>query len=100
MANYIENDRGEMVIAVGAPGSIERAKVQWPELIRKLDSLFCFASGYELPGKSIDDAVTMISSAGVTTKAEKLAVLNASLYVNEGPGTVAELVRGTLRPSS
>ncbi len=36
MANHIVNDRGETVLAVGAPGSIERLKVEHPKLISEL----------------------------------------------------------------
>lgn len=31
--NRIKNDRGEWVVAVGSPGSIERIKCQYPMLI-------------------------------------------------------------------
>lgn len=34
--NTITNDFGKAVLAVGAPGSIERVKVQYPKAIRDL----------------------------------------------------------------
>lgn len=34
--NYIENDKNESVIAVGAPGSIARVTVQYPKLLEKM----------------------------------------------------------------
>lgn len=37
MANHIINDQGETVVAVGAPGSIERLKAEYPLLISGLN---------------------------------------------------------------
>jgi hypothetical protein len=37
--NHVLNDRGETVIAVGAPGSVERARCEYPHLIEDLDVL-------------------------------------------------------------
>lgn len=34
----IKNDRCETVLAIGAPGSIERVKVQYPSLIQKIQN--------------------------------------------------------------
>ena len=34
--NYITNDKGESVIAVGAPGSIARVKAKYPALIYRV----------------------------------------------------------------
>lgn len=38
--SHIYNDRNERVIAVGAPGSVERAKCEWPSLIGRLRRSF------------------------------------------------------------
>ncbi len=40
MANYIENDHGVMVPAVGAPGSIARMRAQYPKFINSLSGLY------------------------------------------------------------
>lgn len=37
--NYTKNDKGEDVIAIGAPGSLARAKVEFPALIEELNAL-------------------------------------------------------------
>lgn len=38
--NHIYNDKNELVIAVGAPGSVERARCEWPALIARLRRSF------------------------------------------------------------
>ena len=40
MSDHILNDRNELVLAVGAPGSIERAKCEHPALIERLRRSF------------------------------------------------------------
>ena len=40
MVNHLVNDKGETAIAVGAPGSVERARVEWPALIEYLDNAY------------------------------------------------------------
>ena len=34
--NKVQNDRQEWVVAVGAPGSIERVKIERPEMINSI----------------------------------------------------------------
>ena len=38
--NTTMNDKGERVTAIGAPGSIERVKVEWPALICKIKNVY------------------------------------------------------------
>lgn len=38
--NTVTNDKGETVLAVGAPGSLERVKVEWPALINKIKNVY------------------------------------------------------------
>jgi len=90
--NHVVNDKGEMVIAIGAPGSIERAKVQWPALIERLNRLY--ASAYESYGKAVDEAYQMIRDAGVKGRMETDSILLASDYRNESEGSVLSLTRG------
>lgn len=40
MSNHILNDRNQTVLAVGAPGSVERAKCEHPALIERLRKSF------------------------------------------------------------
>jgi hypothetical protein len=96
MANYVENDRGEMVVAVGAPGSLERVKVEWPSLIERLDNLWCNAQAYKSPGDRVDEALEMMLAAGITSPIEKCSLLEASLYRHAGPGSVTALVKSHL----
>lgn len=49
--NKIKNDRGEIVCAVGAEGSIARIKCQYPNALKRVDELF-FAGSYSSLGKS------------------------------------------------
>ena len=44
MANMIKNDLGETVWAVGAPGSIERIKCEYPNLIEHLNGVHLIGS--------------------------------------------------------
>lgn len=91
MANYIQNDRGESVIAVGAPGSLERVKVQYPELIREIDNLYFTL--YDCPGKGVDAAIQHIRDNGIRNYMETDNILLASCYRNEkGTGSVTDLV--------
>lgn len=91
--NHVVNDKGETVISIGAPGSIERAKIQWPALIENLNRLY--SSAYESYGKAIDDAYQMIRDAGVKGRMETDSILMASDYRNESNnGSVFSLTRG------
>lgn len=40
MANYVTNDRGIKVVAVGMPGSVARMKCEHPQFIDHLSSLY------------------------------------------------------------
>jgi hypothetical protein len=62
MVNYLTNDRGETVIAVGAPGSVERARVEWPAIIEYLDN-GCFD-----PGVSYEDLKIIIMFSTVSER--------------------------------
>lgn len=72
--NYIKNDKGEMVIAVGAPGSLARLRCQYPKLRERVNVLWMgqaspetareecmgtgiFDSGYRL---SFDEAMRFV----------------------------------------
>lgn len=89
--NHVVNDKGETVIAIGAPGSVARAKVQWPALIENLNRLY--ASAYESHGRAVDEAIEMIRAAGVKGRMETDSILMASDYSNETPGSITSLVR-------
>ena len=76
--NYIKNDYDQWVIAEGAENSVARAKVQYPKLIDRLDSLYFQA--YDCYGKSVDEAIEMIRAAGITNYYETDAILENTFY--------------------
>lgn len=77
--NHVKNDRGEIVIAIGAPASIARVKVEYPELINQLNSIFSF----DLPRRAIDEAIEAIRAKGITSYLETNSLLKASHYGKE-----------------
>ena len=88
--NHVTDDYGRSVVAVGAPGGIERVKVERPKLIERLNSLY-FQS-YGSPGRAVDEAVDMIRAAGIRSELETVSLLKASHYGEERPGSVTDLV--------
>lgn len=61
--NHVINDYGQDVIAIGAPGSEARVKVQYPKLIKEVTDLY-FKS-YDCIGHCIDEAIEMIREHGI-----------------------------------
>ena len=90
MANHVQNDRGEWVIAVGAPGSMERVRVERPSLIERLNNLYLQSDG--CCGRCVDEAIEMIRSEGIRSEMETRSLLSVSLYGEEPEGSVAKLV--------
>jgi hypothetical protein len=90
--NYITNDRNEPVIAIGAPGSVARARVEWPALIDRLNGLYSRALEYRLPGCAVDETVLMIRTAGVTSEMETSSILQVSDYGQEPQGSVPAII--------
>jgi len=86
--NYILNDYGVSVVAVGAPGSVERIKTERPKLIGRLNALYYQA--YESYGKAVDEAVEMIRAEGITSSLETRLLLNVSRYGDEPAGSVTD----------
>ena len=81
--NSIKNDKGEMVTAIGAPGSIERVKVKWPALIEKLNTIYKDALGHEYSHVwFLNEAIEMIRNAGIKSSLETSSILSATLYGN------------------
>lgn len=67
------NDRGQRVIAVGAPGSRERVKCEYPQLVEELTAL-------RLRGQSTETCMRHIRTAGVRGMLEYEALLAAAGY--------------------
>ncbi len=70
--NFVMNDQGDFVVAIGAPGSVERARIEFPGLIQKLDS-------YYSEGLPLDKALNVIRDAGARG-IEIQSVLTLSMY--------------------
>jgi len=88
--NYTENDRGEMVIAEGSPGSEKRMSVESPALIQRLNDLWMARHGS--PGRGVDEAIEMIRKAGIQGALETSSLLACSYYGKERKGSVTDLV--------
>lgn len=73
MTNYIPSDNGNMVLAEGTPGSVTRARVQYPSLIEKLKAL-------RRNGSNEIDAHFVCASSGVNNTTERNAVIAASSF--------------------
>jgi hypothetical protein len=83
--NYVKNDKGETVIAIGAPGSIERVKVEYPGLIEDINEFLsntkkdeAFPEASNKGNREI--VLEMIKESGITTPLETSSVLEASNF--------------------
>jgi hypothetical protein len=88
--NHVINDRGETVIAVGAPGSLARARCERPGLIEQLGVM---RGSEEIEGKlgAADSCVvlaTRLHGEGIISPLESSAVLTAAGYAE---GSIAEV---------
>lgn len=81
--NHITNDRGETVIAVGAPASVARVQVERPRLIERLNSIFF--QECDSPARALDEAIEAIRAEGIKSPLETSSLLKASHF-----GKVAE----------
>ena len=92
MANYVTNDRGEDVVAVGQDSSIERARAAWPALIETINVLHRRSEGE--PGRCVDKAIDLVRAVGVQDSVLTRAIIAASEYRNERQGSVTHLALG------
>lgn len=72
MSNHVMNDRNELVLAVGAPGSVARALVEWPALIAKLRRAQAMRS------LNPQTAARMFGTAKVVLIVERVTILQAA----------------------
>lgn len=75
--NKVRNDRGEWVTAIGAPGSLERIKVERPVLIAKIRH---YAAQLQAAGVSpMTEGLmrTIANAEGVNAEIEVRALLRA-----------------------
>jgi hypothetical protein len=73
LVNHVTNDKGVSVIAVGAPGSLARVKVEYPRLIERLNALYNGEA-------KLDVAIEEIRSKGITSELETNSLIEASHY--------------------
>lgn len=73
--NYVVNDRGDLVPAIGAPASIERMVVERPALIQKVNTM-----------ENVALALTLIKASGVSCTLEAESILMASKHRHEIEG--------------
>jgi len=77
MANHLINDQCEAVVAVGAPGSIERARCEWPALIQKIKSM-------QTEGKlSRNSASNLFNRRKIVLISDRVVILQASGFPEE-----------------
>ena len=92
MANHIIDDYGRDQIAVGAPGSLARAQVQFPKLISRISGLHMEAFSYKI--NCDDDIIRSMIDAGVEGKLEAESVIDAvvSQLSDDFPGDKMERI--------
>lgn len=83
--NHITDDYGRDTIAVGAEGSLERVKVQYPRLIDEINALWFQAQGYREYGASVDQAIQFIRDRGIKGRMETENILKATHYGEQTP---------------
>jgi hypothetical protein len=69
LVNFIVNDMGIGVIAIGSDGSFERVKVKWPHLIRQIKQLKNFQGLTAIDIHAAANA--LINEVNVTSQMER-----------------------------
>jgi hypothetical protein len=92
--NYVTDDWGRSVPAIGAPGSVARVACERPKLLGQLNALY-FQS-HDSPGRAVDEALELIRKNGISSAMETASLLKASNYGSEGEGSVTSMVLNTL----
>lgn len=94
--NYVVNDLGKAVVAIGAPGSVQRVAVERPALIISLN--FYALCGFPTKDGDFDPfpeeaAIELIKQHGITSALEIESILQNTYYrsVQKNPtGTTTE----------
>lgn len=73
MANYITNDKGYTVVAIGAPASIARAKVEFPLRIEALNELYT-------QGAKRQRAIDLLKKSGINSELERNSILYHTMF--------------------
>ena len=76
MANYTTNDKGDTVLAVGAPGSPIRAKDEHPQKIEDLNEFHGI-------GCDMDEAKEYLIDCGIKSVLERRSILSNTSYKDQ-----------------
>ena len=75
MFNHVKNDFGKDVQAIGAPGSEDRVKVEYPNLISKINNIY-----FMTEGKRQDEAIELIRESGIRDRLTTTSLMNVSMF--------------------
>jgi len=70
--------------------AVESVKDQYPDLIKRINDLYI--RSYSTYGRAVDRAIEIMREAGIQSALETQAILRASLYNQEGSGSVAKMI--------
>ena len=71
--NHITNDKGELVIAIGAPGSIARAEVEHPLKIETINEMYA-------QGAEKEEAIQFLIDNGIKSQLERDSILHHTMF--------------------
>jgi len=74
----VKNDMGNMVVAIGAPGSMARVQCEHPALINTLNECYDFSNESKQHGLAV--AELLIKQSGITSKLERESLLKVTKY--------------------
>jgi len=75
MANHLINDRGQSVLAIGAPGSQARVRIQYPKLIESINSYYWASNCKHTRGEALDDLAIQNK---ITSKIERESIIDCT----------------------
>ena len=73
MANYMTTDKGDTVLAIGAPGSPMRCKFEHPLKIETIDEMY-------QDGAELQEAIDYLIGLGITSKLEQNSILYNTMF--------------------
>lgn len=76
MVNSVKNDKGEYVIAVGAPSSEARVAVEYPKLIEDINKIYF----WDTWPKRQDLAIELIRERGIKDPLTTTSIMNVSAF--------------------
>jgi len=73
MANYTTNDRGETVLAVGAPASIVRAEIEHPNKIAAINEMYC-------QGADLSEVIAFLKENDINSELERESIIHHTWF--------------------